>query len=777
MATDLLRVQANERVDLDDFAFVGQRSIEDNTRHVMTHMLCDPDGQQAWVLSGFTMSPSGVTLQVDRGVAILSRRDGARIVEGLLTSEGEASKTLDLGSFPAGAHGIYVQFVYQDADTQGRTFWNPSTEKEYSQSMAVRKQAAWDVRVETTSPGAEWFKIGEIDPSTMIITDQRPMYFEGVVSDTYATTWGAGNDRNADRQQYGITNLQTFVEAFRTIVEEFRSVSGNRRWWEAGIRDQTIENGLRVGFTGNPATTDIVEIGDSDTFLINQAGFGLRVGFDASDWLDFVRGTPNAVRLTLGGGTQWETQTDLGSYFKFGLRVGIGLPSAQRFEVEDADFYLDLVSGNPEIGFDAGPDDYLTYDRTANALQLWVGGAKSWEFKATYLQGAIGNFTTGLAVGYSDVAPTAGRLNVGDTGNFLELSGSDPRWVPEGGAHLQYTRASDLWTFRAASFDRVTVGLGTDDSAFGELQLRGPSGVMKRLDGEDFEVLRGLAQLTDNEAGNFVLWGCAAYYDDGSPENLNTVAGVGYVGGELLSFAAVSANTRTAGNWLGGASVDVTRWVFAFLRKDGALRFSVECPQDGRLNDNETPEGGYTKYDYLFVGSAQFVASALAVVPFIRTGPNVYLHEGRLGLHASALWSFNSDLLSGTAQITQSATVSEYIPTAANWPYTPAIATILKLRMDFYDIVSVNDYLQIQHGNGVAGDVHKLYLTGLSVNTVNAESTPQEIGLHRATTTLNVAKMSWDAVTSGGAGTRDLSAIMMGYVEPLNRMHGPVFKP
>ena len=56
------------------------------------------------------------------------------------------------------------------------------------------------MRIESSSPGAEWTQIAQVVKSggSVTITDQREFYFEGAVTGAYAGTWGAGNDRDND---------------------------------------------------------------------------------------------------------------------------------------------------------------------------------------------------------------------------------------------------------------------------------------------------------------------------------------------------------------------------------------------------------------------------------------------------------------------------------------------------------------------------------------------------------------------------------------------------
>lgn len=69
-----------------------------------------------------------------------------------------------------------------------------------------------------------------------------------------------------------------------------------------------------------------------------------------------------------------------------GLSVGYsGVPTSGRLTIGDANFYAEIDgSPNPHIQFDTA--DYMAYDRAANALRVFVGGAASVNFAASQTQ-------------------------------------------------------------------------------------------------------------------------------------------------------------------------------------------------------------------------------------------------------------------------------------------------------------------------------------------------------------------------------------------------------
>jgi hypothetical protein len=244
MPTDLLLPYGNERVDLVDFEFLADSGFQENLRQPNEQFFTDPSGQRSWVLDGFAIAnPAGDQVEVTKGRAILGQREGALVFYGALTIEGDATKTIDMSTLtPNANYGLYLRFEYVDGDTSSRVFWNPAgTGSEIAQSVATRRKANWSIRIELTNPGAEWVKIATLDNTGIgvAITDERPLYFEGEVHNSYQSGWstdggGVANDRNADRQQYGVKDFQTFTAAMRQCVEDVKG-RGLRRWWSRDI--------------------------------------------------------------------------------------------------------------------------------------------------------------------------------------------------------------------------------------------------------------------------------------------------------------------------------------------------------------------------------------------------------------------------------------------------------------------------------------------------------------------------------------------------------------
>ncbi len=358
---NLLRTESNERLDLSDFQFVSE-SIREHGRHLGDQFMANPTGNRAWVLSGFGITnPSGKQLQVTRGRALLALRDGANVLYGFVTTEGDATKIVDLTGQSPGTYNIYIRFEFVDGASGSRIFWNAAGNgNEFAQTINTRQTANWGLRVETGSPGSEWLKIGEVDQASMAITDQRPLYFEGVPSASYATTWGAGNDRNADRQQYGVTDLQTFTEAMRTCIEDIKG-AGIRNWWDDSI------GGLTVGFAGT-AVEDRVQVGDDEFYLDGSNSAAPKIVSNTTGGtseIEYSRVSDNWRFRVLGNSALFLADT----YASF---AGAGIV-ANRLNFLDGDFGFDFATANnPRVVFDS--DAWLNFNRSANEFDFEIAG-------------------------------------------------------------------------------------------------------------------------------------------------------------------------------------------------------------------------------------------------------------------------------------------------------------------------------------------------------------------------------------------------------------------
>jgi hypothetical protein len=296
MATDRLRVEGNERMDLADFQFsLGDQTLAVH-RQLLSQLICSPDRERKWVLSGFAItSPTGTQVQVTKGRGLFAETRSGEVNYGILTTEGDATKIVDINTYPTGLYGVYVRFDEVEGNFQPRIFWNASgLGSEYTETIATRYLASWSVRIEATSPGDEWLQIGTVNRADMALVDMRDFYFEGPVDDSYKSGWstdggGGANDRSADRKTYGVTDFHQFVAATRQCLEDIKG-RGLRRWWDRSI------GGLNLGFDGNPVEGRLA-LGDANYYF--EGGSNKRWQFDVNDSLSF-NSTSNVFTMSIG---------------------------------------------------------------------------------------------------------------------------------------------------------------------------------------------------------------------------------------------------------------------------------------------------------------------------------------------------------------------------------------------------------------------------------------------------------------------------------------------
>lgn len=307
---DLLNLAGDERLDLGDLTFATNDVPTGLVNELTGNFLVAP-GATA-IVTGLRPSGSGQgPVQVgDSGtpnVAFLGQRLNGVVTQGVLTLAGPASQQVAVASLPANTYGIFVRFNRLPGQSQTRKFWAKAAPgQEYSQLHSTRLVATWEARVEVSAPSAEWVKIGQVvvtsagsgQGSTITVTDQRLLYFEGPASGGYAPAWGSAADRSTDRSAANTGNLQRQLDALRQCIVDIKG-RGLATWYQPNI------SGLQVGsgFTlANSPLANCVAVGDDKFNLYLQtnvpgAGTIPGIGFDGgNDYIGLNRGTGGLFR-------------------------------------------------------------------------------------------------------------------------------------------------------------------------------------------------------------------------------------------------------------------------------------------------------------------------------------------------------------------------------------------------------------------------------------------------------------------------------------------------
>ena len=332
----LLNPQPNERIDLTDFRYLSQSSILGALRAVPSALLTSPTKQPLWVIRGFVMSnPSGQVLSVAKGSALLSLRQGGQVLTGIVTDDGQATQSVDLSSYAAGTYGVFMRFVLTQEAYDTRAFFRASGGgEEYGQSVPTRLNGNWEVNVLHKTPGEEWLQIGTVVTPSMVLTDTRPLYFEGRVDGATASGWGSAADRSDDRSKNGLGDLQTALSALRQSLEDVKG-SGIARWYTDHVAGQSI------GFAGTQtqartqwADANFYIQGDSARPRLTFAADGAHLAYTRASALLAVTGaelptqaSSTTTALALRSGANDEALLR-GGFFRSGTAAGFAAVDA-----------------------------------------------------------------------------------------------------------------------------------------------------------------------------------------------------------------------------------------------------------------------------------------------------------------------------------------------------------------------------------------------------------------------------------------------------------------
>jgi hypothetical protein len=260
----ILNVESNERIDIPDFRFLSKEGTTDHLTEFLNQFICDPDGDNKFILEGFKpQNLTGQQLTISSGKALLGQRIDGQILTTIVTVAPE-DKIIDMSTYPDNTYGIYIRFEHIKGEPEGRIFWNPVSNSEYTRTIETRFVPEWSIRIEIGNPGGEWLKIGQVIKPSMAITDLRHFFFEGKVENDYLSGWsseGGGGvlDRSDNRADLGIGDLHTFLAAMRQCLEDIKG-RGLRRWWQKSI------GGMNIGFSSEPVEGRFA-IGDSGFYL------------------------------------------------------------------------------------------------------------------------------------------------------------------------------------------------------------------------------------------------------------------------------------------------------------------------------------------------------------------------------------------------------------------------------------------------------------------------------------------------------------------------------
>lgn len=463
MPRDLLRIEATERLDKPDLDALQRNSRSDIRTSVVALLFAAASDK---VLGGWQITANGPPdskFNVAAGTMVGAEKlpDGTDESGVLFGLESTSPVSVDLSGQPVSppSYNVYVRFVFNPGQPGSRIFWDDGASAEVVGSIDTREVASWTVTAATSSPGSDWIKIGEIDwdgaaVQTADITHHRDTFFEGDegAGTPFDDVWGDGaNDRNADRAQYGVGDLYTWVHAVRRQIQDI--LGGSNKWYTAVAHslddaathaaDSSDPHGATLNQTtliaGAGSEVTLNSAGVATTAVVSTSKVG-GVGVDAPD------SEMNATDFTLDGVTVkrtvwiqppvWAHNTEIG-YEK----VGSNPPTETTWVLaNDPDASLSIATSYMQYAAlgKAHGEGVVIYCRTpyGNAPLEGVvvvveaqNGANrvSWEARVYEMEGTPGNphwTLQGTASGDSPPVLTADppRLNL-DFGAPVTLSG------------------------------------------------------------------------------------------------------------------------------------------------------------------------------------------------------------------------------------------------------------------------------------------------------------------------------------------------------------------
>lgn len=239
---DQVRFESNERLDLGD-ANAWQSNARSYAHKPWHWFLAEPDELPNYILQGFKATASGspdsfVHVANGIGTSAITLPDGSTLEHAVFFGQdGPSTQAVDLSALPGGTYHAYIRVSFDTGVNGNRIFYTAG--EEIPDTIDTRYAFGWDVQVAASSPGDQWQLIADLDwdGSTLVtgdITQHQDHLFEGNAGVTFNSTWGAGNDRNVDRAQYGVFSFKRWNEALR---KQLGLIIGNPAWYTLPTAD------------------------------------------------------------------------------------------------------------------------------------------------------------------------------------------------------------------------------------------------------------------------------------------------------------------------------------------------------------------------------------------------------------------------------------------------------------------------------------------------------------------------------------------------------------
>ena len=409
---NLFNFTGEQRVDTPDLTYATNTAMLGLQQDLTGNVLLAP-GRMS-IVSGFQPGAAASTGPVSVGVpgvanvAFLGERVGAQVTYGVLQAGDAAAQSVDITTFAAGTYTIYVCISRLPGTPQNRTFWSALDQTEQARLTDTLLEAGWQVRIESALPSPEWLAIGQAvitaggqgQGNTVVVSDQRPMFFSGPQAAGGAPTWGTAADRSGPATGQ-LCDLQTTIEALKAAIVDVKG-RGLASWWQPnvvglqvgsgfGLASQPLANTLQVGdaglalsLNGATATAALMLDGGNDGLALNRTTGVLSRARGGTTLLSQDAQGDTALAGTLfaqsnGPGCVLQGTSQSSTY---GAYLGLYAPQAKRAGVDvgtgyGALGYFDIVvdwTQSPTCTFSTQGRAFVTTTVASNALTTQVNG-------------------------------------------------------------------------------------------------------------------------------------------------------------------------------------------------------------------------------------------------------------------------------------------------------------------------------------------------------------------------------------------------------------------
>ena len=229
-----LRVVEGLRINAPDFkhaVFNATRDAAHNLVSIFTNN-SPGDNRVGHRISGLQLSVSGTTLTASPGKFITGSIVDQVVVDRVYL-DAQASRSIDLSTFPDGNYNVFARIDYTNTDFLGRSKINSTVSNpvEFTETIPTRITEDWFLVVTTAATASPAnVLLGTVQKTGSLLT---PSTIEETLFDKNGTLtdadWGAISDRNPNPARL-ISSLKGFTTA---VQRQIQDILGTPNWFDA----------------------------------------------------------------------------------------------------------------------------------------------------------------------------------------------------------------------------------------------------------------------------------------------------------------------------------------------------------------------------------------------------------------------------------------------------------------------------------------------------------------------------------------------------------------